>query len=76
MMAEIQIKQRKIKKYLLVLPIIMIILIAGGAYLGIQLSKTWGTSNSIIWPIFFATIGFGISIIISIFISKIIATTK
>ena len=70
MMVETQIKQRKIKKYLLVLPIIMIILIAGGAYLGIQLSKTWGTSNSIIWPILFATIGFVISIVLSIIIVK------
>lgn len=69
-MTGTQIKQRKIKKYLLILPIFMTLLIAGGAYLGIQLSKTWRISNSIMWPIFFATIGFGISILISILIAK------
>ncbi len=70
-MIKINSNQNIIKRYLLILPIVFIVLMGGGAYLGIQLSHMWGVSDSIIWPIIFTTLGFGISIVISILISKI-----
>tara|TARA_B100000315_G_scaffold147741_1_gene136663 strand:+ start:417 stop:629 length:213 start_codon:yes stop_codon:yes gene_type:complete len=70
-MIKIDSNQKKIQKYLLILPIIFTALIAGGTYIGIQLSNIWGVSDSIMWPLIFATLGFGISIVISILISKI-----
>ena len=68
---KIDSKQKKIQKYLLILPIIFIALIVGGTYIGFQLSDIGGVSDSIMWPLIFATLGFGISIVISILISKI-----
>jgi len=62
--------KHQIKSFLIFFPIIMIILIAGGAFLGIQLSKTLGITDSLISSILFATIGFLISIVVSILIIK------
>jgi hydrogenase/urease accessory protein HupE len=70
-MIKINSNQNIIKRYLLILPIVFIVLMGGGAYLGIQSSHMWGMSDSIIWPIIFTTLSFGISIVISILISKI-----
>ena len=70
-MMKIDSKQKKIQKYLLILPIIFIALIVGGTYIGFQLSNIGEVSDSIMWPLIFATLGFGISIVISILISKI-----
>jgi len=68
---KIDSKQKKIQKYLLILPIIFTTLIVGGTYIGFQLSNIGEVSDSIMWPLIFATLGFGISIVISILISKI-----
>jgi|GEM_PF-1984348 hypothetical protein len=70
-MMKIDSKQKKIQKYLLILPIIFTTLIVGGTYIGFQLSNIGEVSDSIMWPLIFATLGFGISIVISILISKI-----
>ena len=70
-MMNIDSKQKKIQKYLLILPIIFTTLIVGGTYIGFQLSNIGEVSDSIMWPLIFATLGFGISIVISILISKI-----
>jgi|TARA_B100001964_G_C13983155_1_gene487161 hypothetical protein len=70
MMKSDSIRKKK-QRYLFILPIIFTLLMAGGAYLGIQLSKMWGVSDPITWPIIFTTLGFVISIVISISISKI-----
>lgn len=60
--------KQQIKSLLMILPIIMIILITGGGFLGIQLSKMLGNTDSFMWALLFATIGFLISILISILI--------
>ena len=62
--------KQQLKSLLMILPFIMIILIAGGGFLGIQLSKMLGTTDSFMWALLFATIGFLISILISILIIK------
>lgn len=68
--------KQQIKSLLMILPIIMIILITGGGFLGIQLSKMLGNTDSFMWALLFATIGFLISILISILIIKMKINTE
>lgn len=68
--------KQQIKSFLIILPIIMILLIAGGAFLGNQLSQIWGITDSLMWALLFTTLGFFISILVSILIIKMKIDTK
>ncbi len=63
----------RIKKILLVLPIIMATMIAGGAIFGIYLSELIGSDETFLLSILTATVGFGVSIVISVYLIKVIA---
>ncbi|MFQ6134248.1 MAG: hypothetical protein ACE5KU_00340 [Nitrososphaerales archaeon] len=64
--------RRRIKITLLGLLVIMAVLIIGGAFLGFYLSELLGNPDSILLPILFATLGFGISIVVSLYVAKVV----
>lgn len=64
--------RRRIKITLLGLLVIMAVLIIGGAFLGFYLSELLGNHDSILLPILFATLGFGISIVVSLYVAKVV----
>lgn len=68
--------KQQVKSLLMIFPFIMIFLIAGGGFLGIQLSNILGNKDPLMWGLLFATIGFLISILLSILIIKMRINTK
>ncbi len=50
----------------------MTVLIVGGVFLGFYVSELLGESDSILLPILFATLGLGVSIVVSLYVAKVL----
>ncbi len=71
-MAKDAVIQRRIKRTFLSLFAIITVLIVGGAFLGFYMSELLGESDSILLPILFATLGLGVSIVVSLYVAKVL----
>jgi uncharacterized protein YacL len=65
--------RRRIRVTLLVLPAVMVLLIIGGVFLGFYLSSLLGSSDSMVMPLIFATLGFVISVVLSLYVAKVVS---